>query len=92
MPQPFNDVRTAIERRLTDERFATEMDLYMRNLEKSAYIESDPPAEAAGFRSGRAADRLLLDPLEAQIEAAGTASEEPVADDEDADGSEAPPE
>jgi peptidyl-prolyl cis-trans isomerase SurA len=63
----FQDVSAEIEARLSDERFAEEMDGYMRELERNAYIESDPPPEAAGFRSGRALDRKAIDPLEAQL-------------------------
>ena len=63
----FQDVSDEIEARLSDERFAEEMDRYMRELETNAYIESDPPPEAAGFRSGRALDRAPVDPLEAQL-------------------------
>ena len=77
----FQDVSAEIETRLSDERFAEEMDRYMRELESNAYIESDPPPEAAGFRSGRVLDRRAVDPLEAQLaaqedEAETSASEE----------------
>ena len=65
--RPFNDVSAEIEKKLTDEGFATEMDSYMRELEKNAYIESDPPPEAAGFRSGRTTEGPIVDPLEAQL-------------------------
>lgn len=78
--KPFNDVSAAIERRLSDEGFAGEMDSYMRDLEQKAYIESDPPPEAAGFRSGSAGDRRIVDPLEAQLSAQSVEPDQPEAD------------
>jgi hypothetical protein len=93
--RPFNDVSAAIERRLSDEGFAGEMDSYMRDLEQKAYIESDPPPEAAGFRSGSAGERKIVDPLEAQLSAQSVEPDQPEADEpspEDAAPEDAAPE
>ncbi|MDH3254782.1 MAG: peptidyl-prolyl cis-trans isomerase [Acidobacteriota bacterium] len=83
----FKDVSAQIEAALSDQRFEEKLVGYMRDLERNAYIESDPPPEAAGFRSGRAAERRLIDPLESQL--AGSSStvpvEEPAAEGEGAE-------
>jgi parvulin-like peptidyl-prolyl isomerase len=91
--RPFNDVSADIERRLTDQRFAEEMDSYMRDLEKNAYIESDPPPEAAGFRSGQASERTLVDPLEARLSAQDEPSDLATSEDptDEAEAPEPPP-
>jgi parvulin-like peptidyl-prolyl isomerase len=62
----FNEVSEQIETRLTNERFGEALQDYMRDLEANAYIESDPPPEAAGFRSERSADS----PRDALLESA----------------------
>ena len=84
--RPFQDVSAEIEARLSDERFEEQMDGYMRELETSAYIESDPPPEAAGFRGSRALKLTAVDPLEAQLAAqeaqSETATSEESAEDE----------
>jgi parvulin-like peptidyl-prolyl isomerase len=64
--EDFNEVSQEIETRLTNEGFREALEEYMRELEANAYIESDPPPDAAGFRSERSAEA----PRDALLESA----------------------
>jgi hypothetical protein len=66
----FQEVRDQIRAREGDRLFQAEMEVYVRELEENALIESHPPPDAAGFRTTRGAPELeQIDPFEATVPA-----------------------
>jgi peptidyl-prolyl cis-trans isomerase SurA len=67
----FQEVRDQIRAREGDRLFQAEMEVYVRELEEKALIESYPPPDAAGFRTTRGAPELeRVDPFEVTVPAA----------------------
>jgi peptidyl-prolyl cis-trans isomerase SurA len=54
--RPYGEVQDALERMERNRRFRDELARYLRELERQAYIEADPPPEAAGFRAAAPSD------------------------------------
>jgi peptidyl-prolyl cis-trans isomerase SurA len=54
--RPYGEVQDALERMERSRRFRDELARYLRELERQAYIEADPPPEAAGFRAAAPSD------------------------------------
>jgi parvulin-like peptidyl-prolyl isomerase len=83
----FAEVADAIKARIRDELFEDTLGTYMSELEEGAYVQSDPPPDAAGFRSRASGPRPRVDPLERQM-AAQKAVEERAADEASAEPTE----
>ncbi len=47
----FAEVQEAIQRKLRSQRFQEQLAGFFEDLERSSYIDADPPPEAAGFRA-----------------------------------------
>lgn len=87
--QPFAEVENQIQGRERQKRFGKEYRTYLAQLEKSSYIQENPPAEAIGYRSQLGASseedelRVFRAPLQTEPPAgavpAGTKVDEPAA-------------
>jgi peptidyl-prolyl cis-trans isomerase SurA len=49
--RPYGEVQEELERAERSRRFRDQLTTYMRDLERHAYIQAEPPPEAAGFRA-----------------------------------------
>lgn len=83
---PFEEVREQVRRRVGSERFQKDLETYLGELARTAYVVAEVPADARGFREfGEESAEQLTETV------AGTAGEEAEAEAEAAVEGEAPP-
>ena len=86
--QPFKEVSGAIMATIQAERFDETLSQYMAELEAAAYIRSEPPQEAVGFRVARGKQMTMEELLQMTPETAseGEGDVEPETEPKEGDG------